>query len=77
MIKVTRRLAVLLLVGCLAGQSVPAVADGVSSPSLEENFLNPPESAKPKTWWHWMGGCISQPMVESGLLGPVVLQTIE
>ena len=27
---------------------------------LEQGFLSPPESTKPKTWWHWMSGCVSR-----------------
>jgi hypothetical protein len=26
---------------------------------LETGFLNPPDSAKPQTWWHWMNGNIT------------------
>ena len=28
--------------------------------SLEEQFLNPPTSAKPYVWWHWMGSNFSK-----------------
>jgi hypothetical protein len=28
--------------------------------ALEESFKNPPSSAKPFTWWHWMNGNISK-----------------
>jgi hypothetical protein len=27
---------------------------------LEQNFRNPPDSAKPRTWWHWTGGNIAK-----------------
>ena len=27
--------------------------------SLEESFINPPQSAKPMVWWHWMNGNIT------------------
>jgi hypothetical protein len=27
---------------------------------LENGFLNPPDSAKPQTWWHWADGNISK-----------------
>src|SRR3569832_2302424 len=41
-----------------------AVACGISSahaaPTLESQFLNPPDSAKPHTWWHWMDGNITK-----------------
>ena len=28
--------------------------------SLEDGFLNPPQSARPRVWWHWMNGNISK-----------------
>jgi hypothetical protein len=28
--------------------------------SLEEGFHNPPQSARPRVWWHWMNGNITQ-----------------
>lgn len=32
---------------------------------LEQSFLNPPESAKPLTWWHWIDGNVTK----SGITG--------
>ncbi|HPS54360.1 MAG TPA: glycosyl hydrolase, partial [Sedimentisphaerales bacterium] len=45
--------------------------------SLESGFKNPPDSAKPHTWWHWMNGNIShegitadlEAMAEVGIAG--------
>ncbi|WP_206244350.1 glycosyl hydrolase [Novosphingobium terrae] len=31
-----------------------------SSPSLEEQFRDPPESARPRVWWHWMNGNVTK-----------------
>jgi hypothetical protein len=31
-----------------------------TSANLEEKFLNPPENAKPRVWWHWMNGNITK-----------------
>jgi len=28
--------------------------------SLEQDFRNPPDSARPRTWWHWTGGNITK-----------------
>ncbi len=28
--------------------------------ALESGFLNPPDSAKPRVWWHWMNGNITK-----------------
>src|SRR5450759_3664567 len=27
--------------------------------ALEQGFKNPPDSAKPRTWWHWTNGNIT------------------
>lgn len=27
---------------------------------LADSFQSPPDSARPKTWWHWMSGCVSR-----------------
>src|SRR6266581_335746 len=44
-------LAVFLVLGA-HGQS--------SRDALESGFLNPPDSAKPRVWWHWMNGNITK-----------------
>lgn len=31
-----------------------------SADSLKQGFENPPPSAKPRVWWHWMNGNISK-----------------
>jgi len=28
--------------------------------ALEQGFVNPPDSAKPRTWWHWTNGNITE-----------------
>ena len=32
----------------------------VSTDSLQRDFLNPPAAARPRVWWHWMNGNITQ-----------------
>ncbi len=58
---------VLALFLCVAGvlparisfaQSQPAAPP--SSDSLMAGFLDPPNSARPRVWWHWMNGNISE-----------------
>ena len=34
---------------------------------LEGGFLNPPDSAKPQTWWHWMNGNITKAGITADL----------
>ena len=45
------------LVGSLLGLAFTTVA---ANDPLETGFLNPPDSAKPQTWWHWMNGNITK-----------------
>ncbi len=48
-----------LALGCLAARAdAPALADG---------FQNPPQSAQPETWWHWMNGNISKEGITADL----------
>src|ERR1700694_588197 len=46
----------LLLGGSMAG---PALASGTGDP-LRERFDNPPNTARPRVWWHWMNGNITK-----------------
>jgi hypothetical protein len=39
--------------------SVAPLLSNSSGDTLFNNFQNPPESAKPRTWWHWTGGNIT------------------
>ena len=34
---------------------------------LEAGFKNPPESAKPRVWWHWMNGNITKEGIRADL----------
>src|SRR3982750_871684 len=34
---------------------------------LEAGFLNPPASARPHTWWHWMDGNITKEGITADL----------
>jgi hypothetical protein len=38
-----------------------------SGANLEKGFRNPPESAKPRVWWHWMNGNISKEGIRADL----------
>lgn len=39
------------------GQQAPGA--GVTTAQMMKEFLDPPASARPRTWWHWMNGNIS------------------
>ena len=47
---------------CFTLNAVAAPAD-----PLESGFLNPPDSAKPQTWWHWMNGNITKAGITADL----------
>src|SRR5688500_7370538 len=55
--------AVILCAG-LAGASVLATA---AEEALVSGFISPPDSAKPRVWWHWMNGNISKEGIEKDL----------
>jgi hypothetical protein len=48
-----------VMTGLTIGQS--------SSHRLEPGFQQPPDSAKPRVWWHWMNGNISKEGIELDL----------
>jgi hypothetical protein len=50
----------LLLVNC-SGPSKNTGAD------LESGFINPPDGAKPRVWWHWMNGNITKEGIRADL----------
>jgi len=52
-----------LLIFALLGLALTASA----ADTLETGFLNPPESAKPQTWWHWMNGNITKQGITADL----------
>lgn len=49
--------------------SVLLVSAGFAAPtdSLESGFLQPPDSAKPQTWWHWMNGNVTKTGITADL----------
>lgn len=53
-------LAIMVLISC----SGPSKDSRIN---LEAGFQNPPESAKPRVWWHWMNGNISKQGIRADL----------
>jgi hypothetical protein len=41
--------------------------EGDPETALEEGFVRPPESARPRVWWHWMNGNITQDGIRKDL----------
>ena len=35
--------------------------------TIEQNFKNPPPSAKARTWWHWMNGNVTKEGITADL----------
>jgi hypothetical protein len=58
------RLFHLLGAGCLC-LAITAFAAPVDP--LQSGFLNPPDSAKPQTWWHWMNGNVTKTGITADL----------
>jgi hypothetical protein len=50
----------LLAAGCVVVVSLGAGWAQSTPDPLKSGFQNPPESAKPRVWWHWMNGNISK-----------------
>ncbi len=50
--------AALVTATALTGFAV--FAEVAPAPSFEAQFRNPPGSARPRVWWHWMNGNITQ-----------------
>jgi hypothetical protein len=36
--------------------------------AMEQQFVSPPNSAKPRVWWHWMDGNVTKEGIEADLL---------
>src|SRR5947209_566359 len=53
----------------VAGCVFAAVAVFAQQPadSLQRDFLNPPASARPRVWWHWMNGNVTKEGVQRDL----------
>jgi len=53
--------------------SVCIILSGCTGPSkeadtnLEKGFMDPPESARPRVWWHWMNGNITKEGIRADL----------
>ncbi len=50
---------ILLLLGAAAANPQSSAPPTPSDP-LKTGFQNPPEAARPRVWWHWMNGNITQ-----------------
>lgn len=44
-----------VLIGCFNSHAQLKISD-----SLLQAFITPPNTAKPRVWWHWMNGNITK-----------------
>ena len=45
---------------CMLAVTGPAAAEVPALDPLEAGFENPPTSARPRVWWHWMNGNVTE-----------------
>ena len=50
------------LFACVASLATPLWAD-----DLADGFRNPPQSARPRVWWHWMNGNVTKAGIDKDL----------
>lgn len=55
-------LAVFLSLSCTSTKKPPVPTD-----ELAAGFVNPPQSARPHTWWHWVSGNVSREGITADL----------
>lgn len=60
----TAILALVLGGGFAAAETVPTAqvlpVPPAPGSTLDDRFLNPPNAARPRVWWHWIGGNVSR-----------------
>jgi hypothetical protein len=56
----------LFILACLCGGHTSGVVQDAGD-ELERGFRNPPDSAKPRVWWHWMNGNITKEGIKADL----------
>ena len=49
------------------GQTPAAPASPAGTDALERGFKDPPDSAKPRAWWHWLNGNVTKEGITADL----------
>jgi hypothetical protein len=62
----TERIRLVALVAPLLAAAL-SVYGQTQGDSLRRGFVNPPDSAKPRVWWHWMSGNITKEGIKADL----------
>ena len=56
-----------ILIPALSATLFALAASATQTDPLQTGFLNPPDSAKPRTWWHWVSGNVSSEGITADL----------
>jgi hypothetical protein len=59
--------AAVLVSLCLLSCAADKPTDKPSASQLAQQFNNPPDSAKPRVWWHWMNGNVTKEGIAADL----------
>src|SRR5664280_3097333 len=59
-IAITSGIIALSFLGQTARTQTTPAPSRASADSLKSGFVNPPQSARPRVWWHWMNGNITK-----------------
>jgi hypothetical protein len=58
----------LVIAALLAGSTLaPSVASAQGADPLAQGFQDPPNSARPRVWWHWMNGNVTRDGIQKDI----------
>lgn len=60
-------LAVSSVLSCSADKQTTSHASVTKQTTLSEQFMSPPQDAKPRVWWHWMNGNVTKEGIAADL----------
>ncbi|WP_026354990.1 glycosyl hydrolase [Massilia niastensis] len=63
----TLRLAILLMTAPWLAASTALPAWAAAPDPVASGFANPPQSARPRVWWHWMNGNVTKDGIQKDL----------
>jgi hypothetical protein len=66
-IAITSGIIALSFLGQTAWTQTTPAPSRAAADTLKRGFVNPPQSARPQVWWHWMNGNISKPGIKLDL----------
>lgn len=59
-------IGIVVLAGLWAGFASSVLGQAPADP-LERGFKDPPDSAKPRAWWHWLNGNVTKEGITADL----------